>query len=80
MEEVCTAKRKHLFVKKSDAETNFYYMGMFDIVDIKADTKKDNSGRDRDIAKVTMRMKQPVRDDLLRYLQSNMQAEGDMSV
>ena len=71
MEDVCTAARKHLLVKKSDAETNFYYMGLFDVIDVKADTKKDNNGKDRDIAKVTMQMRHSVRDDLLRYLQSN---------
>ncbi len=77
MQEVCTAPRKHLLVKKSDAETNFYYMGMFDVAEVKADKKKDNNGRDRDIAKVKVQMKHPVRDDLLRYLQSNIQTEGD---
>ena len=80
MQDVCTATRKHLLVKKSDAETNFYYMGMFDVIDVKADTKKDNKGKDRDIAKVTMQMKRSVRDDLLRYLQSNIQTEGDKAV
>lgn len=77
MEDVCTAKRKHLFVKKSDAESNFYYMGLFDILEVKADTKKDNNGKDRDIAKVKMRMKHAVRDDLLRYLQSSIETERD---
>lgn len=71
--DVCTAKRKHLLVKKSDAESNFYYMGLFDVIDVKADTKKDNNGKDRDIAKVTMQMRHSVRDDLLRYLQSSIQ-------
>ena len=80
MEEVCAAARKHLLVKKSDAETNFYYMGLFDVIDVKADTKKDNNGKDRDIAKVTMQMRHSVRDDLLRYLQSNIQTEGDKAV
>lgn len=80
MEDVCTAARKHLLVKKSDAETNFYYMGLFDVIDVKADTKKDNNGKDRDIAKVTMQMRHSVRDDLLRYLQSNIQTEGDKAV
>ena len=47
-------------------------MGLFDIVDVKADKKKDNAGRDRDIAKVKVKMRYAVRDDLLRYLQSNM--------
>lgn len=80
MEEVCTATRKHLFVKKSDSETNFYYMGMFDVIDVKPDVKKDNNGKDRDIAKVTMKMNIPVREDLLRYLQSNIQTKGDTAV
>jgi hypothetical protein len=80
MEDVCTATRKHLFVKKSDAETNFYYMGLFDVIDVKADIKKDNNGKDRDIAKVTMQMRHSVRDDLLRYLQSNIRTEGDIAV
>lgn len=73
MKEVCTAKRKHLLVKKSDAETSFYYMGLFDVLEVKADRKKDNHGKDRDIAKVKMQMQHPVRDDLLRYLQSSIQ-------
>lgn len=71
MQEVITASRKHLLVKKSDAETNFYYMGLFDIIEVKAGTKKDNNGRMRDIAKVKVKMHHAVRDDLLRYLQSN---------
>lgn len=80
MKDVCTATRKHLLVKKSDAETNFYYMGLFDVIDVKADTKKDNKGKGRDIAKVTVKMRHSVRDDLLRYLQSNIQTEGDKAV
>ena len=80
MEDVCTAARKHLLIKKSDAETNFYYMGLFDIVSVKSDKKNDNKGKDRDIAKVTMKMKHSVRDDLLRYLQSNIETEGDKAV
>lgn len=77
MDDVCTAKRKHLLVKKSDAESNFYYMGQFDILEVKADTKKDKNGKYRDIAKVKMIMKQPVRDDLLRYLQSYTDTESE---
>ncbi len=80
MEEVRTAKRKHLLVKKSDAETNFYYMGLFDILDVRADKKVDKNGKLKDIAKVTMHMRKPVRDDLLRYLQSSIQSEGDKTV
>ena len=71
MEEVVTAQRKHLLVKKSDAETNFYYMGQFDIVDVKPAKKKDNTGKERDIAKIEMKMHHAVREDLLRYLQSD---------
>ena len=80
MKEVCTAKRKHLLVKKSDAESTFYYMGLFDVIDVKAGRKKDNNGKERDIAKVKVQMKRPVRDDLLRYLQSSIKPGGDKAV
>lgn len=33
--------------------------------------KEDNRGRMQPITKVTMKMHHPVREDLLRYLQSN---------
>ena len=69
--DVVKAKRKHLLVKKSDAETNFYYLGQFDVIDVKPAQKKDNAGKERDIAKFQMRMHRAVRDDLLRYFQSN---------
>lgn len=72
MQEVETAVRKHLLVKKSDAETSFYYMGTFDVKDVQGDKKMDNKGKLRDIAKVTMRMHHAVREDLLRYLESNL--------
>ena len=71
MQEVRGAKRKHLFVKKSDAESSFYYMGDFVILEALADKKLDNNGKIRDITKVTMQMKHAVREDLLRYLESN---------
>lgn len=71
VEDVVQAKRKHLFVKKSDAGTGFYYMGQFDVMDVKAAKKKDNTGKMRDIAKLRMKMHHAVREDLLRYLQSN---------
>lgn len=73
--DVCGARRKHLLVKKSDAETNFYYMGEFDVVELKPAKKKDNNGKERDIAKICMHMKHPVREDLLRYLQSEIYME-----
>lgn len=71
--DVVNTKRKHLLVKKSDAESNFYYMGEFDIVDVCAARKRDNNGKERDITKFEMKMHHPVREDLLRYLQSNLQ-------
>ena len=73
MKEVMTAPRKHLIVKKSDAESNFYYMGTFDIIDAKEDRKEDNKGNLKPISKVIAKMHQPVRDDLLCYLQSNIE-------
>ena len=74
MQDVLGATRKHLLVKKSDAETNFYYMGEFDVMEAKNAQKEDNRGRMQPITKVTMRMHHAVREDLLRYLQSNITA------
>lgn len=75
VKEVIGAKNKHLLVKKSDAETNFYYMGQFDILNYIPATKKDLKGRVRDITKFTVKMHTPVREDLLRYLQSKIEKE-----
>ena len=72
MQEVLGAKRKHLLVKKSDAESNFYYMGTFDVISTRGDQKLDNSGKSRAITKVTMRMHHAVREDLLRYFESSL--------
>ncbi len=70
MREVLQAKRKRLFVKKSDSEgADFYYMGLFDVVEAKPGEKKDNHGKVRTITKVMARMRQEVRQDLLEYLQ-----------
>lgn len=72
MQNVKEALNKHLFIKKSDAEgTDFYYMGKFDILEIKAGKKKDKNGKFKDIAKVRVKMHDAVRDDLLEYLQKN---------
>ena len=76
MQKVLTAPRKHLLVKKSDAESSFYYMGQFDIIESVDSQKEDNSGKMKPIAKVTMKMHHPVREDLLRYLQSNISKEN----
>lgn len=77
MQEVISAKRKHLFVKKSDAETNFYYMGQFDIMNMNEAQKENNKGKKETITKVRVKMQHPVRDDLLRYLQSGIVIEED---
>lgn len=72
MRDVCEAKNKHMFVKKSDAEgTDFYYMGQFDIEKVEKSEKKDKSGKMKEIAKVQIKMHDLVRDDLLKYLKSN---------
>lgn len=46
-------------------------MGQFDIIEKKAAKKKDNNGKERDIVKIRTKMHHPVREDLLRYLQSD---------
>lgn len=74
MKDVLEADRKHLFVKKSDAETSFYYMGQFDVLEARNAHKEDNRGRMQPITKVTMKMHHAVREDLLRYLQSHIMA------
>lgn len=74
--DVMEAVRKHLLVKKSDNEASFYYMGLFDVINLKEATKKDNRGMERKIAKFEFRMHQAVRDDLLRYLQSSIESDG----
>ena len=79
MKDVTSATRKHLLVKKSDAETSFYYMGTFDVASTKGDKKMDNTGKLRDITKVKMKMHQTVREDLLSYLESQLQKTPDLS-
>lgn len=80
MQDVMGAKRKHLLVKKSDAETSFYYMGTFDIISAVGDKKMDNRGNMKDITKVTMKMHRAVREDLLKYLESNLLDEENKAV
>ena len=43
-----------------------------DVVNTKR-KQRDNNGKERDITKFEMKMRHPVREDLLRYLQSNLQ-------
>ena len=70
MRDIIEAKNKHLFVKKSDVEIEYYYMGQFDIISVEKDQKEDNLGRMKDIAKVQMKMHDCVHEDLLKYLES----------
>lgn len=68
IQEVLTAERRRLFMKKSDSEgVDFYYMGLFDVLEAKAGEKKDNQGRMREITKVKACMHKEVREDLLNY-------------
>lgn len=77
VKDVTTAARKHLLVKKSDAETQFYYMGQFEVIKVEPARKKDNHGKERDITKFQMKMHYAVREDLLRYLQSTIKEEEE---
>ena len=65
---------------ESDAEISFYYMGQFDVIDVQAAKKKDNKGKERDIAKFQMRMHRAVREDLLRYLESGLVKERGLAI
>lgn len=70
VKDVLNAKRKHLFVQKSDKELNFYYLGQFDVISSTPNRKKDNKGKEKDIAELVFRMHHAVREDILRYLNS----------
>jgi superfamily II DNA or RNA helicase/HKD family nuclease len=75
MKDVMSAKNKHLLVKKSDAESNFYYTGQFDVVEVVESEKQNNKGKMEPICKVKMKMHHSVRDDLFRYLKSGFKEE-----
>ncbi|MDF2540065.1 MAG: hypothetical protein K0S76_3086 [Herbinix sp.] len=75
MKDVMSAKNKHLLVKKSDAESNFYYIGQFDVIEAVKSGKQNNKGKMEPICKVKMKMHHSVRDDLLRYLNSGLKEE-----
>ena len=51
VKEVVTAQRKHLLVKKRDAEISFYYMGQFDIIGMQEAEKENNKGKKEAISK-----------------------------
>ena len=70
MKEFTLGETKRLFVKKSDGEgTDFYYMGTFEIDNIKGTTKKNNKGVLQPICDVTLKMNESIREDIFDYLQ-----------
>ena len=70
MNEFTSGNIKRLFIKKSDGEgTDFYYMGTFEIDNIKGTTKKNNKGALQPICDVTLKMNESIREDILDYLQ-----------
>ena len=75
MDKVLNTPRKHLFVQKTDAENNFFYMGEFDVLEAHEAEKKNNRGVLKPICKLKFKMQTAVREDLLRYLQSGKAVE-----
>ncbi len=71
--DVCESLHKHLLIKKSDAESSFYYIGEFQVSNIRESKKKDNNGKERAITKFEMKLDHPVREDVLRYFESDIQ-------
>lgn len=70
MKEFTSGETKRLFIKKSDGEgTDFYYMGTFEIDNIKGTTKKNNKGVLQPICDVTLKMNESIREDIFDYLQ-----------
>lgn len=70
MKEFTSGETKRLFVKKSDGEgTDFYYMGTFEIDNIKGTAKKNNKGVLQPICDVTLKMNESIREDIFDYLQ-----------
>lgn len=70
MKEFTSGETKRFFVKKSDGEgTDFYYMGTFEIDNIKGTTKKNNKRVLQPICDVTLKMNESIREDIFDYLQ-----------
>lgn len=78
MDKVLNTPRKHLLVKKSDEESNFFYMGKFDIIDKYQDQKKNNKGQLKPICKLKFKLHNAVREDLLKYLKNNLMTEENI--
>jgi len=75
VKDVLDAPRKHLFVKKSDNETSFYYMGGFTVDEYWGAEKENNNHKMQAITKFRFKMNHPVREDLLNYFESAMLEE-----
>ncbi|SER68128.1 DUF3427 domain-containing protein [Lachnobacterium bovis] len=67
-QEVITASKINLFVKKDQNEKSFYYLGKCNIQSYEESTKLDNSGNEKAITKFVFKMNTPVREDVLKYL------------
>lgn len=76
MDKVLKTPRKHLMVQKTDSENAFFYMGEFDVESVYQDKKKSNKGKLEPICKLRCKMHTAVREDLLKYLQSNVLDEA----
>ena len=72
---VITASRKHLMVQKRDRQIKFYYLGQFDILEVKSAKKLNQKGKEQDIAKFRVKMRNPVREDIWQYFLSNVDEE-----
>ena len=49
IQDVLGAMRKHLLVKKSDAENQFLLYGKFDVLEVDGAKKTDNNGKEKEI-------------------------------
>lgn len=72
---VITAPRRHLMVQKRDSQIKFYYLGQFDILEVKSAKKLNQKGEEQDIAKFRVKMRNPVREDIWQYFLSNVDEE-----
>ncbi len=62
-------------VQKRDRQIKFYYLGQFDILEVKPAKKLNQKGKEQDIAKFRVKMRNPVREDIWQYFLSNVDEE-----
>lgn len=62
--------KNYLFVKRSDSDDNsdFYYLGRVHVLDVEDDTDVDNNGKQYNVVKFKLGLKNPVRYDIYDYL------------